>query len=276
MEIYVKNRRARLHRLAGHSGRGKNIFCRILAPKESRKTFPAILVVHGFKGDSSERHIEKIAGDLSVNGFITIRPDLTENPGNSYLPISEATYGQELSDLEDVLDYLLEMPQVDSGRIGITGHSLGGMIVAQLTAKRREIKALATLSAVYSFESIAERIFKKPFDKAKEDFEKKGWTGVWSQGLKKELKIKRKFYEDIFLRSADTFAKEIRCPTLIISSGSDESVSQIHADNYLKNIASEKKRMKIIEGADHIYRGDALNKVSFAVCDWFGKFLLES
>lgn len=264
MEITVKSRQ------------GKSIFCRVLVPDEAQKSFPAILVVHGFKGWSAQRHIQKIAEDLTSKGYITIRPDLTKNPGNSDLEFRDMTYALELEELEDVLDRLLEMPLVDSERIGICGHSLGGMIVAQLAAQRREIKALATLSAVYSFEFIAEKIFKKPFDKAKADFEKKGWTGVWSKELERELKIKRKFYEDIFMRSADSFAGEIRCPTLIISSGNDESVAQVHADNYLRNIGSKVKKMEIIKGSDHNYNGKALDEVSRLVCEHFGKYLLES
>ncbi len=229
----------------------------------------AVLIVHGFKGSSAQRHIEGISNTLVDAGFLTIRPDLTRNPGRSYMEFADMTYSQELKDCEDVLEYLLNMDEVDKNKIGIAGHSLAGMIASELAAKRNEIKALAILSGVYSFEFVAEHIFSKPFQKAKKEFNQKGWTSVWSQHLEKRLKIKRGFYEDIVGRTADDFAGKIKCPTLIISGGRDESVAQNHADLWMKNLRTHDKHMETIEGSDHNYSGDNLENMTEIVANWF-------
>ena len=255
-EIRIKNRE------------GKKLFCRVDGIISKRRS-PSVLIVHGFSGNSSERHIAAISDSLAAEGFLTLRVDLTKNPGKSYLDFSEITYAQELSDLEDVLEYFLQMPDADPTRIGIAGHSLGGMLVAELTAKRKEIKSAVLLSAVYDPRIMLDRVFKKPASEFKADFEKRGWTKRWSQTLNKNLKIRLKFYTDIAGRTAGNFVQNITHPTLIIASGSDESVSQEHADNYLKFITSRNKKMEIIEGADHIYSGPALDKVVRLVADWF-------
>ena len=251
---------------------GKKLFCRVDGIDPQRR-LPSVLIVHGLKGDSAQRHIAGISNSLVSLGFLTIRVDLTKNPGKSYLNFSEVTYVQELSDLEDVIKFLLQMPNVDPTRIGIAGHSLGGMVVAELASKRKEVKSLVILSGVYDFRSMMQKVFKKPSAFFKKDFEERGFTNIWSSVLNKDLKIKKPFYEDIAFRTADNFAKNISCPTLVVSVENDESVSQSHADKYLKNIASKVKKMEIIKGSDHNYSGEALDKVAKLAADWFVKTL---
>lgn len=259
-EIRVKNRD------------GKKLFCRVDGI-DPRRRLPAVMVVHGFKGDSSQRHIAQISEVLVSLGFLTIRVDFTKNPGKSYLDFPDVTYTQELFDLEDVFEFLLSMPEVDPTRFGVAGHSLGGMLVAELASRHRAVKSLAILSGVYDFRFLAKHLFSKPFTEVQEDFKKKGWSTVWSIHLNRELSVKRGFYEDIFSRTADKFARKIKCPTLIISGGSDESVGASHADSWLKNIQSHNKKMEIITASDHNYSGEALGKVTKIVSDWFVKTL---
>ena len=251
---------------------GKKLFCRVEGIDPQRRS-PSVLVVHGFKGDSTQRHIAGISDSLASLGFLTIRVDLSKNPGKSYLNFPDVTYVQELFDLEDIFGFLLQMPEVDPTRIGIAGHSLGGMLTAELASKHRAVKSLVILSGVYDYRFLAMHLFNKPFDKVQKDFEEKDWSTVWSVHLNRELHVKKSFYEDVFLRTADKFAAKIKCPTLIVSSGSDESVAQSHADNWLKNIGSQNKKMEIINGSDHNYSGQALDKVCSLVTDWFTKTL---
>ena len=257
MEIYVKNRK------------GKKIFCEVERAADFGDRLPAVLIVHGFKGWSAQRHISAISNALVARGFLTVRADLTGNPGKSYLDFADMTYAQELSDCEDVLDHILRLSQIDAARIGITGHSLGGMIAAEIAAKRGEIKSLVVLSAVYDFKFVVKRIFNKPFKQVQKDFREKGASFVWSQGLHKELVIKQGFYQDVVLRTAADFAPKIICPTLVVSSGNDESVSQSHAGKYLKTLGSGVKKMEIVDGADHNYSGVSLNQVTGLVKEWF-------
>lgn len=251
---------------------GKKLSC-IVDFKKSKKDLAGVLLVHGFKGFAKERHLQTISDSLVGAGFLTLRPDLTRNPGKSYLKFSQMTYAQELLDLEDVFEYLLKRPEVDPKRVGIAGHSLGGLLAAELAAKRKEVKSLVALSAVYDFGGVAKRVFRRPLSRVKKDLGEKGWTYVWSSTLKKNLIIKKEFYEDAIDRSAADFAKNVVCPTLVISSGRDESVNQSHADRYMKTLGSKIKQMEIIEGADHIYSGQALSKITKLVTDWFLKTL---
>lgn len=252
---------------------GKKLFAVIDHPKH-KGPYSAVLLLHGFTGYSAERHLVAISDALVEKGMLTVRPDLTKDPGKSYLEYKDLTYGQEVNDSEDVLDYILSMEEVNKNRVGIAGHSLGGMVAAEVASKRKEIKALATLSAVYSSKLQINRIFKKTYEKAMKDFKVKGYTSRWSSTMGKRLKIYKRFGYDFIGRSAGDFVKNINCPTLIISSGADESVSQLQADSYLKNVASQVKRVEIIEGASHTYEGNALDKLTPIVAGWFKQKLI--
>lgn len=246
--------------------------CRLDFPKTQAKG--AVVVVHGFKGSAAQVHISAIAQSICDAGFITLRPDLTCDPGESYLPFSEMTYARELSDLGDITQNFSNMDKVKGLPIGICGHSLGGMLAAEIAANREEVKALVTLSAVFDWKFVIENIFMKPYKEAMRDFNEKGWSYVWSKSLERRLKVGRAFYEDIAGRTADNFAQKIKCPTLVVSSGKDESVVQDHAEKYLKNIGSMVKKMVIIEGSDHNYsQGKWLDTVCGLTAGWFAGHL---
>src|SRR3989344_5065004 len=144
-EIRIKNRA------------GKQLFCRVDGIVSERRS-PSVLIVHGFKGDSTQRHIAGISDFLVSLGFLTLRVDLTKNPGKSYLDFADVTYAQEFSDLGDVFESLLQMPEVDPTRIGIAGHSLGGMLTAELSSKHKAVKSLAILSGVYNYRFLAKHL----------------------------------------------------------------------------------------------------------------------
>lgn len=247
---------------------GQALSCKLDYPDDEARG--AVCVVHGFKGYSGQKHISSIAKSICEKGFITLRPDFTKDPGQSYLDFGDMTYGQEYLDLEDILINFAQRDEVKGLPLGICGHSLGGMLSAEIAANHKEIKTLVTLSAVFDFEHLAKNLFNKPFFEVKQDFREKGWSTVWSRTLSRELQIGKQFYEDSIFRTADDFVREIFCPTLVILSGKDEAVPQSHADSYYKKLGSDIKKMRIIEGSDHNYTDDKwLDEVCNLTSGWF-------
>ena len=51
---------------------------------QTNHNFPAILIVHGFKGFSTQRYIATISDSLVKAGFLTMRVDLTKNPAGGF------------------------------------------------------------------------------------------------------------------------------------------------------------------------------------------------
>lgn len=234
------------------------------------KPLPAVIVCHGFKGNRNQAHIKAIAEAVTRTGLVTLRFDFTENPGESSLPFEDMTVSYELEVLDEAIEFLKSQEEINPEKIGITGHSLGGLVVSWYTAEHPEIKSLVTLSAVYSFRETFERHYSEWIRQAKE----KGFGYVYSKSSDLNLKLRKAFYDDGINYEMDKVIENIICPVLVICGTSDGLLN--HSQNYFDRLIINNKKLKIIKGADHNYtKAGNLEKVKMVVADWFAKILLE-
>lgn len=109
--------------------------------------FPAVVCIHGHGADR-ETVYEKdgayhgFAGVLADLGVVTIAVDVGQHQKREG---SRTLMGERLQDLMHCVDYLETLPEVDSGRIGCAGLSLGGEMAMWLGAMDTRIRA--TVSA---------------------------------------------------------------------------------------------------------------------------------
>jgi len=137
--------------------------------------YPVIVFSHGFTGCGTQSVF--LTEALAQAGFLVLAPDhhdaacgpghegrlfeklstvRSEEPFTNPAAWSEQTYRDRGADLEAVLDTILQEKSfqglpIDSGRIGLAGHSLGGYTVLALagawpTWKDRRVKAVLGLS----------------------------------------------------------------------------------------------------------------------------------
>lgn len=101
---------------------------------------PAVLMLHGIPG--CERNFD-LAQSLRRSGFHVMTFHYSGNWGSD----GEYSLANNLDDAETVLDYMLkdETGRFDPRHIYALGHSLGGFVCAQLTARRSEIQGSALL-----------------------------------------------------------------------------------------------------------------------------------
>ncbi|HRE64417.1 MAG TPA: alpha/beta fold hydrolase [Ferruginibacter sp.] len=86
-----------------------------------------------------------IANHLTNNGIAVLRIDdrgVGKTTGNH----SSATSADFADDKEAALNYLQTLKWIDKKRIGLIGHSEGGMIAPLLASKRKDIKAIVLLA----------------------------------------------------------------------------------------------------------------------------------
>lgn len=97
---------------------------------------PAVLLLHGIPG--CERNFD-LAQELRRAGFHV----MTFHYSGSWGSDGSYSLSHDLEDAGTVLDYLLldDAYGIDKERIYAVGHSLGGFVCAQLTARRLEIRA---------------------------------------------------------------------------------------------------------------------------------------
>ena len=108
----------------------------------------AIMAQHGFKSDRTGLLEE--AAMLSERGYGVL---LTSVRAHDLSEGEVISFGlNEMQDLESWYQYLLTRDEVDPGRIGILGESMGGSLVIQYAAQNENIQATVAHSAFSSLD----------------------------------------------------------------------------------------------------------------------------
>lgn len=123
----------------------------ITIPK-GKGPFPAVVLITGSGQQNRDEEtmghkpFAVIADHLTKNNFIVLRMDdrgIGQTTGN----IFSATTLDFCDDISTGLNYLLSRQEVDKKRLGLIGHSEGGMIAPMLATKRNDIAAIVLLAA---------------------------------------------------------------------------------------------------------------------------------
>lgn len=113
--------------------------------------FPAAVLITGSGAQDRNETIlghqsfAVIADYLTLNGFIVLRVD-DRGVGKSTGLFSEATSADFATDVNTSVDYLLSRPEVDKSKVGLIGHSEGGMIAPIVATERNDINFIILLA----------------------------------------------------------------------------------------------------------------------------------
>lgn len=101
---------------------------------------PAVLMSHGYL--NSNQMQDPFAMELSRRGFVVLSMDMVGHGDSEQTTGSDGPVGTTFGAV-DFYNYLVSMPYVDSERVGLQGHSMGGMNTGN---------AVALLSGFYTLE----------------------------------------------------------------------------------------------------------------------------
>jgi hypothetical protein len=156
-------------KLVIESRQGFRLPCFLYLPKYLPAAAPAILTVHGHGPgksavagvlQSSPFHMHNYGWGLARRGYVTLTPDLhnmgeraDNEVGTQYLAyaLGKSLAGLRTWDVLRCYDYLLTRPEVDPGRIGLTGLSLGGTITAYAGALEPGFKVIVQAGYFFSW-----------------------------------------------------------------------------------------------------------------------------
>lgn len=122
----------------------------ITAPRDGKR-HPAILLLSGSgqqnrDGEILEHKPFAVWADyLSRRGFVVLRVD-DRGTGKTKGPVLTATSADFAGDAGNALDFLKTRPEVDPARLGVIGHSEGGMIATMLAASRNDIACIVSMA----------------------------------------------------------------------------------------------------------------------------------
>ncbi|MFT4155117.1 alpha/beta hydrolase family protein [Parafilimonas sp.] len=123
----------------------------ITIPQGSGK-FPAILLITGSGQQDrdetifSHKPFAVLADALTRDGFVVLRVD-DRGIGNSTGNFEASTSADFAKDVNASLDYLRSRPEVNDKKLGLLGHSEGGMIAPMVASARKDVKFIVLLAA---------------------------------------------------------------------------------------------------------------------------------
>lgn len=178
----------------------------------SGKKYPAIILLHGGFHEKLDWRFFRYADAAVARGFVVIFPEYRGSRGygeNHY----QNDYG--VTDLEDVLasaDFLAAQPYVDATRLGILGHSRGGMLTMRAIEEQpHRFRAAVEIAGLVDFLSY---MAYKPDSRRNEVATEKVFGGkLPSQNLQPYLDI-----------SPITYVDKIQTPLLLLGTTLDDEV----------------------------------------------------
>lgn len=235
---------------------------------DKKKQYPAVIVLHGFMGYKEEAHIEGLARTLAQNGYIAIRFDCSgfgESEGAFEKDYSMSNY---LRDIECIYDYLQKLEFVNKDRIGIVGHSMGGMLSILFTSAHANIKACVAISSPTKMLAV------NWIKLAIEEWRRIGYLYKTISRDNSLIKIPFSFIEDANRFDSLNFIQKIHCSLLMVIGLSDDAVSP-NDTRKIFEIANEPKELIEIKGVGHKYKDhpELVKKVNEKVLNFLKKYL---
>ena len=132
-------------------------------PDVMPKRCPIVIICHGFTGNRNEPLMRSLADGLEAQGIASIRFDFNAH-GESEGAFEKMTIPNEIEDARRVYEFIHADPRF--GRIGIVGHSQGGVVTSMLAGQlgKKNIKAVALYApaAVIRDDAIRGSILNQP------------------------------------------------------------------------------------------------------------------
>jgi len=202
---------------------------------------PGLIMCHGFTGHKAETHrlFVDTAREFCRHGLAVLRFDF-RGSGDSAGEFREMTVSREIADARAALDFLASRSEVDAGRLGVLGLSLGGCVAACVAGREERVRALVLWAAVAHLSRLHQRL--TPEFASKDVLDMQGWA------------LGRPFLED--LQQVDPLAevRKYNGPSLVVHGTEDQSVLPSDGSDYRVALGG-RCRLHYVQKADHVFSG---------------------
>lgn len=235
-------------------------------PESTLAKHPFVLLLHGFTGWKEEEHISTLADELAKVGIASLRfdaPGSGESSGNWQDDYRVSNY---LGVITEVIEYAVQNFSVDPSRVGIWGHSMGGM-----TALVAAGQHLYDFKAVCGSQASPGNIGRDYRDDPKYWEEHDGIT-INSEHFGSLWMPAAHFVERMHYKAPES-VKNIDVPLLLIAGQSDDLVPVAHVRTIFD--AANEPKQYLEYPTDHFYKRDAalLEQINKDTVDFFLKSL---
>lgn len=217
--------------------------CGLLSNPTNDKTQKIVIICHGFASNKNSPNFITMSEEFDKLGISTFRIDVYGH-GESEGDFAKITITEAVNDILQAIQFLKNQGY---SKIGLIGSSFGGISSIMVASQTKDLFALALKSPVSNYEEV-EKI--KYSNKELTDWEQRGWI-YYPNREGQKLRLNYSFLEDFKNNNGYEAAPRIEIPTLIVHGDKDTIVpieQSIKTSKLIKNC-----KLKIIEGADHIY-----------------------
>jgi len=225
------------------------------APREGQR-WPAVLVLHGFKGFMDWGFFPELGRRLARAGMAAV---LFNTSGSGIGPDLERfsdedafehnTFSRELEDVQSVHRWMGTRPEIDLERVGLFGHSRGGGVALLHAAGTDDLRAVATWAAISSIERFSEDVVS--------GWRERGFLVIHNSRTGQDLRLGTDVLEDVLAhrQALDIRAAcgRIRTPTLLLHGTEDESVAFEEALALERAFPDGVARLSTHRGAGHTF-----------------------
>ncbi len=223
---------------------------------------PAVILLHGNTGWKDEEHITTLSRELVDAGITAIRfdaPGSGESEGSWEHDYRATNY---IRSVKDVYDWAVSNLSIDTSKVGLWGHSMGGMVAIQAAARWP-----ACISALCGSQPSTGR------SPSSDGWEKQG-------GLEKKTQIfgtiwlPAAFFKDRLQYDSVKTVASLKMPQLYIAGTKDKYVPLAEAQDIFDH-AGGSKQLEVFE-TDHFYKNDPemLQRINDVTVSFFREHLL--
>jgi dienelactone hydrolase len=239
------------------SGFEIDIDCRF---KKSEGSLPVIFFCHGFKGFKDWGGFPHLMEQLALEGYFAVSFNFSHNGVSKTSPMdfsrldlfAQNTFSIELDDLKTVIGYFYKNAaryKIDTGRIGLMGHSRGGGTAILYASADKRIKALVTLASVSGFNRYGKE--------HKKMWKEKGYFEIENARTKQMMRLNITLLDDLEINKekldVSGAASKIEIPWLIIHGREDLAVKYTEAEELYKTASKAVTQLLLLENAGHTF-----------------------
>jgi len=236
---------------------GYKLLGRIYRPNVTGK-FPAVVLCHGYPGDAKNMDL---AEELAFNNIVSFVFYYRGAWG------SEGAYSLRALDpsARDAIEFLRSRPFVDSGRVGVIGHSMGAVPASKRLSADPKLKTGVFMAPAAGF---AARVSKEHVDQYVER--------LMSMGEGKLNALSEDVLRSDLLWLAENLdpkdvIRSVKVPLLFIV-GSNDTATTPEACRLLYENANQPKHFILIDGADHIFSEHKVPLIN-SIVNWMREHL---